>query len=327
MVISMKSTNNNYRFIDLFAGIGGFRLALESRGMTCVFSSEWDARAQKTYKENYGENPEGDITKINERDIPKHDILCAGFPCQAFSISGKQKGFQDTRGTLFFDIARIAQYHQPKVLFLENVKNLETHNNGKTIKTILTTLEQIGYETYYSVLNASLYGAPTARERLYFICFNKSLKIKEFIFPNPSFDQVNIRNHIFSDNISDLIINRKDIKLYNKIIEPDMYGSYPLKPIRIGIINKGGQGERIYSDLGHAITFSAYGGGAGAKTGAYLINGIVRKLSPQECLSIMGYSPDYILPVNRTQAYQQIGNSVVVTVLKKIVDSFIKKME
>jgi len=127
-------------FIDLFAGIGGFRIALEKQGAKCVFTSEWDADAQKTYYENFGDMPQGDITKINEKDIPKHDILCAGFPCQAFSISGKQQGFKDARGTLFFDIARIAKYHQPKVLFLENVKNLVKHYNGNTLKIILRNL-------------------------------------------------------------------------------------------------------------------------------------------------------------------------------------------
>ena len=124
------------KFIDLFAGIGGFRIALERQGAECVFSSEWDKHAQTTYKENFGEMPAGDITKISEKDIPEHDILCGGFPCQAFSISGKQRGFNDTRGTLFFDIARIVRWHKPKVLFLENVKNLTKHCHGSTLKVI-----------------------------------------------------------------------------------------------------------------------------------------------------------------------------------------------
>ncbi len=127
---------SNLTFIDLFAGIGGFRLALDSFGAKCVFTSEWDKDAQKVYKENFKDEVAGDITKIKEEDIPKHDILCAGFPCQAFSISGKQQGFDDARGTLFFDVARIVKHHQPKILLLENVKNFETHNNGETLQTV-----------------------------------------------------------------------------------------------------------------------------------------------------------------------------------------------
>ncbi len=127
---------NSFRFIDLFEGLGGFRLALESFGAECVFSSEWDKAAKVVYSKNFGEEPHGDITEINEKDIPPHDILCAGFPCQAFSISGKQRGFEDSRGTLFFDVARIAKHHKPKVLLLENVKNFASHDNGRTLEII-----------------------------------------------------------------------------------------------------------------------------------------------------------------------------------------------
>ena len=163
--------------IDLFAGIGGFRIAFENAGAKCVFTSEWDKYAAITYKANFGDVPAGDITKIKAEDIPHHNILCGGFPCQAFSISGKMNGFNDTRGTLFFDVARIADYHKPEVLFLENVKNLVKHDDGKTLQTILRVLDEINYDVYHAVLNASLYGAPQARERVYFVCFRKDLKI------------------------------------------------------------------------------------------------------------------------------------------------------
>ena len=153
----------NYRFIDLFAGIGGFRIALESFGANCVFSSEWDKYAQKVYEANFGELPEGDITQISENNIPNHDILCGGFTCQPFSISGKQKGCEDIRGTLFFDIARIVEYHQPKVLFLENVRNFETHDDGKTLKIVKATLRDLGYDVFHKVLNASYFGLPQNR--------------------------------------------------------------------------------------------------------------------------------------------------------------------
>ena len=143
---------DNFTFIDLFAGIGGIRLGFESVGGKCVFSSEFDADACKTYEANFGEYPSGDITKIEAKDIPDFDILLGGFPCQAFSISGKQKGFEDTRGTLFFEMARIIAYHKPRVLFMENVKNLVQHDEGRTFNVILDTLKELGYQTFFKVL-------------------------------------------------------------------------------------------------------------------------------------------------------------------------------
>lgn len=315
-------------FIDLFAGIGGFRLALESFKLKCVYSSEWDKYARLTYKENFGDEPDGDITKVEVKDIPKHNVLCAGFPCQAFSISGKQRGFEDTRGTLFFDIARIAKYHKPEILFLENVKNFERHDSGNTLKVVKKTLENIGYKVFYKILNASHYGVPTSRERIYIVCFKKVLRIKDFSFPSPTYETVKLRDFLLDDSeTKQYIIHRKDIKFHRKSISHDIFGNYPLKPIRLGTISNGGQGERIYSDLGHAITLSAYGGGVASKTGAYLINGQVRKLAPRECARIMGFPDDFKIPDNKAQAYKQFGNSVVVPVLKKIFEQVIKTLE
>ena len=141
-----------WKFIDLFAGLGGFRLALESLGAECVYSNEWDIPAQEVYFENFGDVPEGDITKVDERTIPDHDILCAGFPCQAFSISGKQRGFEDSRGTLFFDVARIVKEKKPKIVFMENVKNFATHDGGKTLEVVKGTMEELGYSFHQRVL-------------------------------------------------------------------------------------------------------------------------------------------------------------------------------
>lgn len=303
----------NLKFIDLFAGIGGFRIALEKNGAKCVFSSEWDKQAQITYKENFGEIPEGDITKISESDIPKHNILCGGFPCQAFSISGKQKGFKDARGTLFFDIARIAKHHKPEVLFLENVKNLTKHYHGNTLKIILRILDEIGYDVYYKVLVASHYGVPQARERIYIVAFRKDLEIGCFKFPEPTYEKIYVKDILENDEITkEHIINRTDIKFWEKNETP------VLKPIQIGQINNGGQGERIYSVNGHAITLSAYGGGAAGKTGAYLVNGKIRKLSPRECARVQGYPEWFKIPVTKSQAYKQFGNSVAVPVVESI---------
>jgi DNA (cytosine-5)-methyltransferase 1 len=315
---------NNFKFIDLFAGIGGFRLALESFGGKCVYSSEWDKNAQDTYETNFGERPDGDITKVDEKAIPAHNVICAGFPCQTFSISGKQKGFEDARGTLFFDIARIAKHHQPEILFLENVKNFEKHDNGKTLEVVKKTLNEIGYNVFCKVLNASHYGAPTSRERIYFACFRKDMGIENFNFPPPTNERVKLRDYLDSDCQTDeFVIERDDAKFNGKKVVENMFGEYPLRPVRIGTFNSGGQGERIYSDLGHAVTFSAYGGGVGSKTGAYLINGRVRKLSPRECARVMGFPEDFQIPTNKQQAYQQFGNSVVVPVLKRIFEQIL----
>lgn len=311
--------NEPLTFIDLFAGLGGFRLALEHYGAKCVYTSEWDNHAQDVYEWNFGDRPDGDITKVDEKKIPKHDIICAGFPCQAFSISGKRQGFNDTRGTLFFDVARIAKFHKPKILFLENVRNFEKHDNGKTLKIVRQTLNDIGYDVFHKVLNASHYGAPTARQRIYIIGFRKNLAIKDFKFPKYTNEQVKLKDFLEPDNKThDFVIERDDIKIKDLKIDKNIFGEYPLKPIRVGTLNGGGQGERIYSDLGHAITFSAYGGGAGSKTGAYLINGRVRKLSPKEASRVMGFPEDYKIHPNKNQAYKQFGNSVAIPVLKNI---------
>jgi len=181
---------NSLTFIDLFAGIGGFRLALESFGTKCVFTSEWDKYAQKTYEANFKDKPYGDITKINPKDIPAHDILCGGFPCQPFSVSGKQLGFLDTRGTLFFDIARIIEYHKPKIVFLENVANLDKHQDGATITRMREVLESMGYSVFTQTLNASHYGVPQSRKRLYFVAFRKDLYVKNFSFPSPTNENI-----------------------------------------------------------------------------------------------------------------------------------------
>ncbi len=307
-------------FIDLFAGIGGFRIALESLGLRCVFSSEWDKHAQNTYYENFGEIPSGDITKLKEADIPAHDILCAGFPCQAFSISGKRRGFEDARGTLFFDIARITKYHRPKVLLLENVKNFERHDGGKTLKTVLEILNKVGYYAFYKVLNASHYGVPTSRERIYIACFRKDLGMPNFSFPEPTFEKVYLKDFLEKDaEFSKFEIKRKDIKIAKNHIQTPS-----LNPIQIGTINNGGQGERIYSANGHAITLSAHGGGAAAKTGAYLVDGKIRKLTPRECARVMGFPDSFKVPVSDSQAYKQFGNSVAIPVIRRTAQQILR---
>lgn len=314
----------NYTFIDLFAGLGGFRLALESLGANCVYSNEWDKFAQEVYKQNFGEIPDGDITKVDEKTIPDHDILCAGFPCQAFSISGKQKGFEDSRGTLFFDVARIVKCKKPKIVFMENVKNFAAHDHGRTLQVVKSTMEELGYSFYYKVLNAIDYGIPQKRERIYMVCFRNDLHIDNFSFPKAIKLTKHVENYLLKEDnmVQDLYINRPDIN-YNTTID----NKYSNKPIRLGIVNKGGQGERIYSTKGIAITLSANGGGIFAKTGGYLINGMPRKLHPRECARLMGFPDTYIMSKNKNQAYKQFGNSVVIDVLQYVAIEIAKKLK
>ncbi len=327
---SSEKQLSNYTFIDLFAGIGGFHYALESFGATCVFASEIDKKAAHTYATNHAITPAGDITKIAASDIPQHDILCGGFPCQAFSVAGKQKGFEDTRGTLFFDIARIVDFHRPKVLLLENVKNFVRHNEGKTLQTVLKTLENLGYKIHYQILNTSNFGLPQNRERVYIVGFDqKQVSNPTFSFPTISVPS-SLQDLLEKAPKEAKIIERSDV-FYHKNYEQkkDDTGKIipPNRPIQLGKVNKGGQGERIYHPAGHAITLSAYGGGVGSKTGIYKVNGILRKLSPRECARVQGFPESFILPEHKTEAYKQFGNSVSINTLQYIIKEIINTIE
>ncbi len=315
MISIEKKSLIGMKFIDLFAGLGGFRLALESLGAECVYSSEWDEPVKKVYADNFGDLPEGDITKVDENSIPDHDILCAGFPCQAFSISGKQRGFEDSRGTLFFDVARIVKAKQPKIVFMENVKNFAAHDNGHTLEVVKGTMEELGYTFYQKVLNTVDYGVPQKRERIYMVCFRNDLNIKSFVYPKPFELTHHVEDFLLEDEeqVQHLYVNRPDTHFNG--VKDNLYSN---KSIRLGIVNKGGQGERIYSTKGIAITLSAYGGGVFAKTGGYLINGKTRRLHPRECARIMGYPDSYKICQSANQAYKQFGNSVVIDVLQLI---------
>ena len=307
----------NMTFIDLFAGIGGFRQALESFGAKCVFSSEIDKFCCQTYEKNYGDYPHGDITKIDENAIPNHDILCAGFPCQPFSISGKQIGFEDSRGTLFFDIIRIIKVRKPKIAFLENVANLAKHNDSKTVSLMIELLQNEGYTVFIKELNACDFGVPQSRKRLYFVCFRNDLGFTNFDFPVPTKKVVTVRDILDPEESID-----EKLYIKGKPISIDL-GKLSKRPVgrivRIGTINNGGQGDRIYDIDGIGITLSAQGGGTAAKTGAYYINGKIRKLTPTECARMQGFPETFKINSNPNQAYKQFGNSVAIPVLKAIV--------
>jgi DNA (cytosine-5)-methyltransferase 1 len=317
-------------FSDLFAGIGGFRVAAESLGLKCVFSSEIDEAASIVYESNFGERPSGDITKISANSIPSHNILCAGFPCQSFSITGKRMGFLDkVKGTLFFDIARTIKAKKPTAFLLENVSNFASHNNGRTIRTVMGTLSEMGYASRNAIINASDFGIPQARQRIYIVGFMDDRMAKKFVFPQPFGKNVILNDFLLPDScVNDCFVSRK-FKFDRLDPEPDMFGKYPQMPFRIGYVAgmEKIQGYRIYSPMGHAVTISAQGGGAFPSTGGYRVNDKIRVLHPRECARIMGFPDSFTIPKSHRVAYRLLGNSVVVPVIRAILAAMVKVMQ
>lgn len=313
--------NPKFTFIDLFAGIGGFRIALQSLGGKCVFSSEWDANAQKTYFYNFGEIPYGDITKESIKNcIPDgFDVLCAGFPCQAFSIAGYRKGFEDTRGTLFFDVAEIIKRKRPKAVFLENVKNLYTHDNGKTFAVIKATLEELGYVVYHKVMNSMEYAnVPQNRERIFIVCFdpNQVKNHHQFSFPERT-----KLTHTIHDCI-DPEINDKALFYGAKFIH---YEELKRDMVSMDTIY---QWRRQYvreNKSNVCPTLTANMGTGGHNVPLILTKYGIRKLSPKECINFQGYPKEYQFPTSiaNSAKYKQAGNSVVVPLITKVCQNII----
>jgi DNA (cytosine-5)-methyltransferase 1 len=230
---------------------------------------------------------------------------------------------------LFFEIARIVSYHKPQVVFLENVKNFVQHENGNTFRIVKNTLNELGYNVFYSILNSNRFGIPQNRERIYIVAFRKDIGSQTFKFPNPINKEVAVFD-ILEKSPDAKIIERNDINIYKSLNGNGMFRDkihYFNKPMQIGIVNKGGQGERIYHPAGHAITLSAYGGGVGSKTGLYQINDKIRKLSPRECARLQGFPEDFIIDSSQTQAYKQFGNSVTIDVLQYIAINIAKVLK
>lgn len=290
----MKKTSNNkpeYKFIDLFAGIGGFHLAFDKAGARCVFVSEWNEPARKTYEANFKKrHPElfsdktfvGDITKVNPREIPNFDIICGGFPCQPFSHAGFKKGFADPRGTLFYNIVNIIKEKKPRAFFLENVSHLLKHDNGVTFATIKKTIEEeLGYSFYYKIVRASDFGLPQHRRRLFMVGF-RDKKIK-FQFPEP-------------------------IKLTKTM--SDIFGG------------------KCEKEIGYTLRVGGRGSGLNDRRNwdTYLVNGKVVRMGPTEGKRMMGFPESFIFPVSDAQAMKQLGNAVAVpaiqAVAQRIIDSF-----
>lgn len=292
------------RFIDLFAGIGGIRIPFDELGYKCVFSSEWDKAAADTYEANFGERPAGDITKIASEDIPPHDLLLAGFPCQAFSIMGKMQGFKDTRGTMFFEIARILEHHHPRAILLENVKQLTTHDKGRTFAVITETLAELGYHVKWRVLNALDFGLPQKRERIIIVGFRerKDCDAFNFYFPKQSY---NLADILENDNEVDKSLfasemirqKRKERTTGKRIFYPSVWHE-----------NKSGN----VSVLDHACALRT-----GASYNYLLING-VRRPSSRELLRLQGFPDSFKIVVSHSEIRRQTGNSVAVPMIRAI---------
>ena len=303
----------NFRFIDLFAGIGGMRLAFEKAGGECVFSSEWDKDSQRTYAANFGETPAGDITKIEATEIPKFDVLLAGFPCQPFSSIGKRAGFKHkTQGTLFYDVLRIIEAKRPSAFLLENVKGLVSHDKGKTLEVILRSLEEQGYAVHYKILDSADYGLPQVRKRIYIVGFNKR-KVKncqEFSWPKPKRNKVGIGSFV-EKGITDRSISKH---VQNSYI-------FKLDDGRPEIIDKN-------SDFPVKTLVASYHK-IQRLTGTFVSDGPtgLRLLTANECKAIMGFPKSFKIPVSRTQLYRQFGNSVAVPVVSLVAKQMILTLE
>lgn len=311
--------NPRFTMIDLFAGIGGIRMAFQKQGGLSVFASEWDKFAAKTYKMNYGEEPEGDITQIPIGQIPEHHILLGGFPCQPFSQAGLKKGFEDTRGTLFFDIARILKERKPQAFLLENVKQLKGHNKGKTLETILRVLrEDLDYTVDYRVLRAADFGIPQNRERVYIVGFYNPLGGKEipFDFPDPTYEPTKV-----GDILQEQVNEKYTIS--DKLYEGHLRRKEEHK-------KKGnGFGFSLFNaDSPYTNTISARYYKDGSEILIDQGNGKnPRKLTPRECARLQGFPEEFVIPVSDTQAYRQFGNSVAVPVVEAVAKKMIEAIE
>lgn len=326
--------NPKFTFIDLFAGIGGFRMAMQNLGGECVYSSEFDEQAQRTYFANYGDVPFGDITKeTTKRYIPKQfDVLCAGFPCQAFSLAGKRRGFEETRGTLFFDVAEILRRHQPKAFFLENVKGLAIHDKGKTLQTILNTLDEVGYIVPDpKIVNAMYFGVPQHRERIYIVGFRKDLGISKEDFAYP--EQKEVTKHFIDIReeepvparyyLSDTYVQTLRNHKARHAAKGNGFG-YEIIPDD-GIANAivvGGMGRErnlVIDDRQKDLTPTTNIKGKVNREG-------IRKMTPREWARLQGFPDNFRIVVADASAYKQFGNSVAVPAIQATAERLLETL-
>lgn len=309
-----------FKYIDLFAGIGGIRIPFQEFGGTCVFTSEWDKFAQKTYRVNFGDEPQGDITKIAASDIPDFDILLAGFPCQPFSQAGLKKGFSDTRGTLFFEIERILKEKNPKAFLLENVKQLKGHDKGRTLRVILEHLDSLNYYVNYAILRAGDFGVPQNRERIYIVGLSKNyFDLPEgytFEFPKPMNQKTRLGDILEKSvdekyTISDALWEGHQRRKKEHQEKGNGFG-YTLFNEESEYTNT--ISARYYKDGSEILIDQGKGKNP-------------RKLTPRECARLQGFPEKFIIPVSDTQAYKQFGNSVAVPVVRAVAKRIIEEIK
>lgn len=327
------SKNYTFKFIDLFAGIGGFRLAMQNLGGKCVFTSEWDKEAQRTYRANFGEVPFGDITKEETKKyIPNDfDVLCAGFPCQAFSIAGRRGGFEDTRGTLFFDVAEIIKRKKPKAIFLENVKGLRNHNGGRTLETILNVLRNdLNYFVPEpQIMNAKDFGVPQNRERIFIVGFRKDMRIEEFDYPKPLKKKAKFAD-VKEKNVprTKFFLSTQYLQtLRNHKARHESKGNgfgFAIIPDE-GIANAivvGGMGKERNLVFDHRITdFNPE-----TKIKGVVNREGVRKMTPREWARLQGFPDRFLIPVADASAYKQFGNSVAVPAIQATAQKILERI-
>lgn len=309
---------DKFTFIDLFAGIGGMRIAYEQSGGRCVYSSEWNKFSQKTYEANFGEIPDGDITKVNAEDIPDHDILVAGFPCQPFSIAGVSKknslgratGFEDkTQGTLFFDVCRILKAKRPKAFMLENVKNLKSHDHGRTFQIILESLEELDYQVFYDILDGQNF-VPQHRERIIIIGFDRKRYGTEIPF------EFNITPVEPKPVLKDILEENVDSKYTLTDHLWEYLQNYAAKHRAAG--NGFGYGMAPLDGVSRTLSARYYKDGSEVLIAQEGKN--PRRLTPRECARLQGFPDSFVIPVSDLQAYKQFGNSVVVPLMKNLAE-------
>lgn len=333
--IILTPVKSSFTFIDLFAGIGGFRLAMQTAGGQCVFSSEWDEAAKETYFQNYGEVPFGDITRQEIKNlIPEYfDVLCAGFPCQPFSNAGLKKGIEDTRGTLFYHIAEILRDHQPKAVLLENVRGLISNDKGNTIQTVLRTITGMGYhcnvpqklieegpisrlktECSKMVLSAKDYGVPQNRPRIYIVLWRNDVNMEEFIYPDPDKKRTTVGS-ILETNVSEQFT-----------ISDKLWAGH--KRRRIENEQKGnGFGYCLFNrDSEYTSTISRRYYKDGSEILIEQEGKNPRKITPREAANLQGFPKEFKIPVSKTKAYQQFGNSVAIPVVTRISEEIVKQI-
>ena len=346
-----ENKNPKFRFIDLFAGIGGIRLPFQQLGGECVFSSEWDKFAQRTYAANYGEVPSGDITQIVASDIPDHDILMGGFPCQSFSQAGLKKGFEDTRGTMFFEIQRILGEKRPKVFLLENVKQLRGHDKGRTLQTILNILtgesdlplddvpmsadarealgKKLNYWVDYKVLRAADFGIPQNRERIFIVGFDRDYFgenidfNKIFKWPEPTNQPTKVGDILESQEILDTLEDKYTIS-------DKLWAGHLRRKAEHGIKGNGFGYSLFNRESSYTNTISAryYKDGSEVLIDQSHLSKNPRKLTPRECARLQGFPDDFIVDaVSQGQIYKQFGNSVCVKVIQAVAKQIVTVLD